>query len=86
MGRVRQQLNWLTRGGPGAQAAIDEQAAAIRDLQRQVAELTAVVARIDAGRVDGAEWTLLRDDLRQAVDDLGGRIGALAERVERLEA
>lgn len=86
MGRVKQQLNWMTRGGPSAQTAIDEQAAAIRELQRQVAQLTAVVARIDAGRVDGAEWTLLRDDLRQAVDDLGGRIGALAERVESLES
>jgi hypothetical protein len=86
MGRVKQQLNWMTRGGTHAQGAIDEQAAAIRELQRQVAELTTVLARIDAGRVDGAEWTLLRDDLRQAVDDLGGRIGALAERVEGLES
>ena len=85
MGRLNQQIHWVV-GGARNQAAIDEQAAAIRELQRQVAELTAVVARIDAGRVDGAEWTMLRDDLRGAVDDLGARIGALAERVERLEA
>jgi len=86
MGRVKQRISWLAGGGASVRAALDEQTAAIQELQRKVADLTVVVARLDAGSSDGESWATLRDDVRRAVDDLGARIGALAERVERLEA
>ena len=60
-------------------------AEAIRQLQRQVADLTAVVTRLDAGTLDPEQWTSVRDGVNQAVDDLGRRIAALHDRVERLE-
>ncbi len=86
MGGVRQQISWLTGGGARAQATLDEHAQAIRQLQHQVAELSLVVARIDAGASDPEAWTSVRDGVRQAVDDMSGRISALADRIEQLEA
>jgi hypothetical protein len=80
---VRQRLGRLIGGGDGA--ALGEQAEAIRQLQRQVADLTLVVTRLDAGSLDPEAWTSVRDGVSQAVDDLGRRIAALNERVERLE-
>jgi hypothetical protein len=71
--------------GGGESAAVDEHADAIRQLQRQVADLTVVVTRLDAGTLDPEEWTSVRDGVSQAVDDLSRRIAALADRVERLE-
>ena len=72
--------------GSGASASLDEHAEAIRQLQRQVADLTAVVARLDAGTLDASQWASVREGIGQAVDDLGRRIAALNDRVERLEA
>jgi hypothetical protein len=83
---LRQQISWLTGGGARAQATLDEHAQAIRQLQQQVAELSLVVARIDAGSSDPEAWTSVRDGVRQAVEDVSGRIAALADRVDRLEA
>ncbi len=51
-----------------------------------MAELSLVVARIDAGASDPEAWTSVRDGVRQAVDDMSGRIAALADRIEQLEA
>ena len=82
MERVRQRLGRLVGGGS---AALDEHAEAIRQLQRQVAELTLVVTRLDAGTLDPDAWTSVREGVSQAVDDLSRRIAALADRVERLE-
>ena len=80
---VKQRLSGLVGGGAGA--ALDEHGEAIRQLQRQVAGLTAVVTRLDAGTLDPEQWTSVRDGVSQAVDDLGRRIAALNDRVERLE-
>ena len=82
MGGVRQRLGRLVGG---ESAALDEYADAIRQLQRQVADLTVVVTRLDAGTLDPEAWTSVRDGVSQAVDDLSHRIAALADRVERLE-
>lgn len=86
MASVRQRIGRLLGGGEGVQAALDEHAQAIRELQRQVAELREVVARIDAGTADAEGWATVGDGLRSAVDDIGSRLAALAERVDRLEA
>jgi hypothetical protein len=83
MGAVKQRLGRLVGGG--ADTALDEHAEAIRQLQRQVADLTLVVTRLDAGTLDPEAWTSVRDGVSQAVDDLSRRIAALADRVERLE-
>ena len=83
MGGVRQRLGRLIGGGESA--ALDEYADAIRQLQRQIADLTVVVTRLDAGTLDPEAWTSVRDGVSQAVDDLSRRIAALADRVERLE-
>jgi hypothetical protein len=71
--------------GGGGSVALDEHAEAIRQLQRQVADLTVVVTRLDAGTLDPEAWTSVRDGVSQAVDDLSRRIAALADRVARLE-
>lgn len=81
---MRKQISWWLRGRDHTQAALDDQGAAIGELQQQVAELGSVVARIDplatraAEDVDG-----LLGELRAAVDDLSARIGALSDRVDQ---
>lgn len=79
---MRKQISWMLKGQAQTRAALDDHAAAIRELQQKVAELTVVVARLDplatgAGKLPG--------ELRAAVDDLGARIGALGERLEEVE-
>lgn len=70
---MKQQVSWWLHGSAQTRAALDEHAAAIRDLQQKVAELTAVAS------------TTLVDQMRTAVDDLGDRVGALADVREMTE-
>jgi uncharacterized small protein (DUF1192 family) len=71
MQRLRTRIGWLLGGGERTQAALDEHAEAIRDLQRALAE--------------GTDVESIRDRLREAVDDLGDRIAALEQRIARIE-
>jgi len=64
---MRARLSWWLRGHTQTRAALDDHAAAIRDLQQKVAELTDVTG------------TTLAAQTRAAIDDLGDRIGALAD-------
>lgn len=81
---MRKQITWWLRGGAHTTAVLDDHAAAIRDLQQRVAELSDALARIEpvasrsAAQIDG-----LPTELRAAVDDLSDRIGALHDRLER---
>jgi hypothetical protein len=65
------------------QATLAEHAAAIQQLQNDVAGLTEVLARVDAtaaqARLDAAQLPV---QLRAAVDDLANRIGALSRRAD----
>jgi methyl-accepting chemotaxis protein len=64
---MRQLVSWWLRGQAQTRAALDDHAAAIRDLQHKVAELTDVSART------------LTEQTRAAIDDLTDRVGALAD-------
>jgi hypothetical protein len=82
MTRLRSRLFWMVRGAAGAGDAIDSQGAAIRALEEKVAridtELQALRASSDL-RAD--EVDSMRTQLRGAVDDLGDRIGKVADRL-----
>jgi hypothetical protein len=83
---VRKQISWWLRGRAHTQAALDDHAEAIRDLQHRVDELATVVARVDpvATRAD-ANIGALPTELRAAVDDLSSRIGRLSERLDEVQ-
>lgn len=71
----------------GSGAALDEHANAIRDLQQSVEKLTQVVSRVDVdAHRAAADASALPEALRVAVADLSGRIGAMAARLDELEA
>lgn len=81
---LKSQLGWLVRGGDQTAAALAAYAADLRALQEKVAriddELQAVVAHGDFGGLR-TEITALRQQVRDAVDDLGDRVGSIAERL-----
>lgn len=80
---MRKQISWWMRGADHTTEALDGHAAAIRELQRQVAELSAVVDRIEPIVVTlDRDWRALPGELRSVVDDLGDRIGALDRRLD----
>lgn len=65
------------------QGTLAEHAAAIQALQAEVARLTEVLARVDATSAQAAvDAAQLPVELRRAVDDLSGRIGALTQRLD----
>ena len=87
MSALKNQLSWLLRGGANTQAALADYGQALRALQEKVARIdeelqaeraagAARAAQVDELR---AELRALRDQLRDAVDDLGDRIGLVAE-------
>jgi hypothetical protein len=78
---LRSQIGWLVRGGQRTHSALDEHARAIQELQREVARLA-----IALDPATSAAWEAVRDELRQAVDDLGARIGALSARLEQIQS
>lgn len=75
---LRSQLGWLVRGGERTQAALDDHAHAIQELQREVARLASTL-----DPATGEAWEAVRDELRAAIDDLGARIGALSARLDQ---
>ena len=86
MSVLKQQLSWLLKGGASTRAALDEYGRALGALKEKVAR---IVYELQAERAAGAaraaevaelraEVTALRDQLRDAVDDLGDRIGHIA--------
>ena len=80
---MRRQIAWWLRGHRHTQAALDDHAAAIRDLQQRIDELAGIVARIDPIASRAADDIgHLPEELRGAVDDLSTRIGALSQRLD----
>ena len=85
MSALKNQLSWLLRGGANTQASLADYGQALRALQEKVAriddELQAerAAGAAKAAQVDDlrAEVVALRAQLRDAVDDLGDRIGHL---------
>jgi hypothetical protein len=87
---MKAQIGFMLHG-PQRTAALMSSVASyedeLRDLQRKVEALTAVVTRIDAAlALVDAESTeassALRTELRSFTDDLGDRIGALDRRLD----
>lgn len=76
---MRKHLAWLVRGGDQTRAELAGQAAAIQALQRQVADLGAVVERV-------APAAAVPEQLRQVTDDLGERVATATTRLEVIEA
>jgi polyhydroxyalkanoate synthesis regulator phasin len=76
---MRKHLAWLVRGGDQTRAELAGQAAAIQALQRQVADLGAVVDRI-------APAAAVPEQLRQVTDDLGERVATATTRFDVIEA
>ena len=81
---LKSQLGWLVRGGDQTAAALAAYADDLRALQEKVAriddELQALRASGDLG-VMRTEIDALRQQVRDAADDLGDRLGALSERL-----
>ena len=83
MSALKKQLSWLLRGGANTQAALADYGLGLRALQEKVArideELQAerATSASRAAQLDDlrAENRALKDQLRDAVDDLGDRIG-----------
>ena len=77
---MKKMLGWIVRGGDQTRAEFAGQAAAIQELQRQVADLGAGLAGNDPlGRA-------LPEQLRMVTDDLSERITAAITRLDVLEA
>ncbi len=73
MSRLKSTVGWVVRGGDQTRSELAVQTAAIQDLQSKVEALAS-----DAERV--------RAELRGALDDLSARIGAIVERLDRIDA
>ena len=80
---MKRKLAWLVRGGDQTRAEFAAQAAAIQELQRQVADLGAAVTRIDPLAQSAAG---VPEQLRTITDDLAERIGNASLRLDVLEA
>lgn len=70
---LRRRVAWWVRGDTYAEV-IDEQAAAIRELQHRVAELITIVAGLQRDGVSS-------DELRTVADDVNARLAALSDRL-----
>ena len=92
MGRIKSQLSWLLRGGSRTNAALNSYADDLRALQLKVALIDEALQSLQSASNDRAghlgaqikqmdtEVAHLKAHLRTAVDDLGDRIGFVAER------
>ncbi len=95
---LKAQLGWIRHGASRTSTALASYEAELRELQLKVEALTEVVARLDMSlsRVDGdavlnrAETArvemlveAMKEQLRTVTDDLGDRVGALTERLDR---
>ena len=89
MRMLKTQLAWLVKGGAATNASLAAYGADLRALQDKVARIDAETHALRAERDHVAtelartqtELDVLRSGLRAAVDDLGDRIGTIAERV-----
>ncbi len=80
---MKRMLGWIVRGGDQTRAEFAGQAAAIQDLQRQVADLGATINLIDPlARAAGD----VPEQLRAVTDDLTERLTAATTRLDALEA
>jgi glycosyltransferase involved in cell wall biosynthesis len=74
---VKRRVGWVLRGGANERAALDDHAAAIRDLQRAVSDLTETVARIDRKLVpDDGEAARRLDDIERRIAQIGDVVAA----------
>jgi methyl-accepting chemotaxis protein len=73
---MKRQLVWIVRGAGRTQTAFDEQGAAIRELQQQLADAQLAIARIDGNAARVTEVS----------NEVAGRLDSLAERVDLLNA
>jgi len=71
---MKEVFGWVMRGGRYTRAALDDHAAAIRDLQVKVEEF------------GSATGPALAEQLRAVTDDLGDRIAAISTRLDSLDA
>ena len=83
---LRAQLGWIRHGASQTNAAVAGYATELRQLQDKVEALTAVVARLDTRQAEAAKAELMieaiKEQLRTITDDLGDRIGAVAEQLD----
>jgi len=80
MNRVRNVVGWMVRGGDQTRAELSGQSDAIRELQRQVADMRAIV---EAQAADGER---VRAEVRDTLGDLSERLVSIVERLDQLEA
>ena len=82
---LKSKFGWLVRGGDRTAAALAAYAGDLRALQEKVAridnELQALRASGDLG-VMHTEIAALRQQVRDAVDDLSDRVGSMADRLD----
>ncbi len=91
---LKSRMSWMVNGAARTDASLATYATELRELQLKVEALTAVASRLDTtlaqvhsderARVDGLVAGL-REQLRTAVDDLGDRTGALADRLDSIQ-
>lgn len=86
---VKSQLAWIMKGAARSEASVQQLGTDLRELQQKVNDLVIVVDRlhaqvaagIDGAAVERMEASVaeMRNQLRIVTDDLGDRVGAVAE-------
>jgi len=86
---VKSHLSWIMKGGARTQASLQQLGVDLRELQQKVNTLALAVDRLDgqvaAGLDSDAVRRLemsvgeMREQLRTVTDDLGDRVGAVAQ-------
>ncbi len=79
---MKRQIAWIVRGSTRTQRAFDDHSEVIRDLQRRLADLETVVARLDVGG-GSPDGSARRVDIR--LDEIGARLDAIGARVDRVD-